>query len=163
MRRRSSTKRPPEPTFFADRNLGKEFCRRLREEGFKIEIHDDHFAQDTDDVTWIAEVTRRRWVIFTNDKRIGFNDREIDALMQAGGKAYLPKGRMHPEEFAEWIIKSRVQINRHIKHQKKARSGPYMAKLCRSEKPNKPASIEKWIDRQKWQEKMKKRKGRRDR
>jgi hypothetical protein len=49
---------PAEPlTFFIDRPLGRGVGEDLRAAGLRVELHDDHFAQDTQDVDWVREVT----------------------------------------------------------------------------------------------------------
>jgi hypothetical protein len=43
-------------TFFLDRQLGRhKMAGILRATGLKVEIHDDHFAQDAPDTEWLAE------------------------------------------------------------------------------------------------------------
>ena len=59
-------------TFFTDRDLGKQFPARLREAGLVVERHGDHFAADTPDAQWLAEVGRRRWIAITHDERIRY-------------------------------------------------------------------------------------------
>lgn len=48
--------RPREPyTFFVDRSLGrKKVAEPLRGAGEAVEIHDDHFGQDVEDVVWLG-------------------------------------------------------------------------------------------------------------
>ena len=54
----NSAPKPPEsPTFFLDRSLGrKTVAEALRAAGAKVEMHDDHFAQDATDETWLKTV-----------------------------------------------------------------------------------------------------------
>ena len=55
-----SSKPPPdEPTLFLDRSLGKHIIAdRLRSEGIKVEVHDDHLPADAPDEDWLALVGR---------------------------------------------------------------------------------------------------------
>ncbi|MDB9314899.1 hypothetical protein PN462_17425 [Spirulina sp. CS-785/01] len=47
-------------TFFIDRCLGKHpILETLRATGITVEIHDDHFPQNAQDVEWIPEIGRR--------------------------------------------------------------------------------------------------------
>jgi hypothetical protein len=48
----------------------------LRTEGYRIELHDDHFAQGTQDPFWIRRVAERRWVILTCDRNIARKEPE---------------------------------------------------------------------------------------
>jgi hypothetical protein len=54
-----------EITFFIDRCLGsKLMVEALRSSGIAVEIHGDHFADNSEDVDWLPEVGKRGWVIF---------------------------------------------------------------------------------------------------
>jgi PIN like domain len=47
-------------TFFIDRCLGnKLIVDTLRSAGINVEIHDDHFNKNTQDVDWIPEIGKR--------------------------------------------------------------------------------------------------------
>jgi predicted nuclease of predicted toxin-antitoxin system len=71
-------------TFFIDRCLGnKLIVETLRAAGVKVEIHDDHFGKNTQDVDWIPEVGRKGWIILTKDARIGKNQIERLAVADA--------------------------------------------------------------------------------
>lgn len=137
---------------------------RLREAGFKVEAHEDHFsAKEETDADWIAEVSRRRWIILTGDKAISRDELEIDALMHGGGRGYCKPPKMLQIEFAELIVRSRAKVLRHIKQQRKKKAGPYLARIKPDAKnpDKKPGKVEKWIDLEKWQEKKRKRRTRR--
>lgn len=51
----------------------------LREAGWSVETHDDHFTQDTKDVDLLPEVGRRGWILLTQDARIRYHAAERDA------------------------------------------------------------------------------------
>jgi hypothetical protein len=53
----------PEPfIYFVDRSLGRGIVvETLRAAGQQVHAHDDHFAQNTPDTTWLTEVGRRGW------------------------------------------------------------------------------------------------------
>jgi predicted nuclease of predicted toxin-antitoxin system len=71
-------------TFFIDRCLGnKLIVKTLRAAGVNVEIHDDHFGKNTQDVDWIPEIGRRGWIILTKDARIGKNQIERLAVADA--------------------------------------------------------------------------------
>ena len=57
-----------EITFFIDRCLGKKYIAQvLIDSGIAVEIHDDHFSQNVEDVDWLPEVGKRGWVVLTKD------------------------------------------------------------------------------------------------
>lgn len=68
--------------YFTDRDLGKQFGEILKAGGLAVERHADHFAPDTPDDVWLAEVGRRGWVALTHDKRIRYKPNERDAVMR---------------------------------------------------------------------------------
>lgn len=78
---------------FLDRSMGKGIGRTLRRiKGFPaaIETHDAHFAQDTPDDVWLAEVGRRGWIAMGQDYRHHLVDVERDAIRTHGvGVFYL--------------------------------------------------------------------------
>ncbi len=56
--------------FFLDRNLGPNVvANALRQANIKVEIHDDHFAQDALDEDWLTYVGQQGWVILTKDEK----------------------------------------------------------------------------------------------
>lgn len=56
----------------------------LRSAGEAVEIHDDHFAVDATDQTWLADVGAKSWVVLSKDDRIRRNPVEREALLAAG-------------------------------------------------------------------------------
>lgn len=78
---------PPleEPVYFVDRSLGKRvIAERLRDEGIKVEVHDDHLAQDAPDEEWVRLAADRGWVALTRDKNIRHRSAEISAIRRFG-------------------------------------------------------------------------------
>lgn len=70
-----------DPVFFLDRNFGrKTVAAALRKAGFRIEVQDDHFAQDTTDEVWLKEVGKRGWFVITLDERIRYRKLEQEAV-----------------------------------------------------------------------------------
>ena len=70
--------KPPElPVFFIDRDTGgRLLAAALRERGYTIELHGDHFAPDTPDPFWIRGVAQRGWTILTCDRNIARKEPE---------------------------------------------------------------------------------------
>jgi len=77
-------------TFFVDRSLGAhDVPDALRTAGVLVEIHDDHFAHDTPDTVWLAEVGACGWVVLTKDSRIRRHPLELQALLAANVAAFM--------------------------------------------------------------------------
>lgn len=70
--------------YFTDRDLGKQFGEILKAGGLTVERHSDHFAPDTPDEIWLAEVGRRGWIALTHDRRIRYKPNERAAVMRHG-------------------------------------------------------------------------------
>jgi hypothetical protein len=68
--------------YFTDRDLGNRFPGILRSAGLSVEQHKDHFAPDTPDETWLAEVSARGWIALTHDRRIRYKPNERDAVIR---------------------------------------------------------------------------------
>lgn len=85
---------PPEPfTFLIDRCLGSKIVAGAMlpalKPGERIELLDDHFAQDALDPVWIPVVGAKGWVILTKDKAIRRNPLEIQALLAADTAVFI--------------------------------------------------------------------------
>lgn len=69
--------RPEASVFFIDRDTGgRLLAEALRPKGYRVELHGDHFAQDTQDPFWIRSVAHRHWVILTCDRNIARKEPE---------------------------------------------------------------------------------------
>jgi predicted nuclease of predicted toxin-antitoxin system len=74
--------------FFFDRNLGHRVPLSLRAQGWLVEMHDDHFDEDTSDTVILEAVARFNWVLVTQDHRIRKRAAELDALVEHGVRAF---------------------------------------------------------------------------
>jgi predicted nuclease of predicted toxin-antitoxin system len=88
-KKRSAAKPLEDPVFFLDRNLGKKLAKAMRAEGCSVEIHDDHFAQDTEDIEWLREGGKRGWIFVTKDQNISRNKLEVVRLLESGSPAFV--------------------------------------------------------------------------
>lgn len=98
-----------ECTFFLDRNLGRKWAAEaLRLAGARVEVHDDHFAQDVPDEEWLAFCGVRNWIVLTLDYRIRYRVSELDALKRNKTKAFLiaRAGQMNREELSSLLVRS---------------------------------------------------------
>ncbi|MBE9239700.1 hypothetical protein [Synechocystis salina] len=88
--------------FFIDRCLGKHpILEMLRETGINVEIHDDHFPQNTPDQFWIPQIGEWGWIVLTKDARIARNTMERQAVARAGIRMFtLASKKLTGEETA---------------------------------------------------------------
>ena len=81
-------------------------------------MHDDVFAQTTDDADWLPQVGQRGRVLLTKDKRIRRNEAETTALMNAGVAAFVLTsgnltGQQQGEAFAKALRRMRGMLRAH--------------------------------------------------
>ena len=86
---KAGAKRLDDPVFFLDRNLGKKLALIIRAEGCRVEIHDDHFDEHTEDVEWLREGGKRGWIFVTKDQSISRNQIEVVRLLESGSPAFV--------------------------------------------------------------------------
>lgn len=151
MKRRSRTKRPPEETFFVDRDLaGKRFLEILREAGVQVEDHNDHFGPTTPDVEWLSFVARKGWVALTHNRRIRQTSHETWVLMESGVRVLILIGKAPQPELAENFVRSLPGIRRFLRRQK----GPFIAKVTRpserGRRLGRAGRVEMWLSYEDW-------------
>ncbi|MCY3757635.1 MAG: hypothetical protein OXG96_07930 [Acidobacteria bacterium] len=118
--------------FFLDRNLGKHIIPdRLRSEGMKVEVHDDHLRPDAPDEDWIALVGRMGWVAFTKDKNIRHRKAEIESIRRNSARIIVIRAKNTiGAEIAEILVKGRRRIERFVRKT----PAPFVAAIYRNSK-----------------------------
>jgi hypothetical protein len=113
--RREKVSGPP-PTFFLDRQIGKYVvANALKTAGATVEVHDDHFPQETEDVVWIPAIAARGWVLVTRDQHIRYNALERAAYASAKLRGFIVTGKgMGGTEFAELMVACLPQMTRKV-------------------------------------------------
>lgn len=103
--------------YFIDRSLGRGIVvETLRAAGNEAHAHDDHFAQDTPDTAWLAEIGRRGWVVLTKDKNIRPNHLELRALVDANvACVMLGRGNLTAEAMGQLFRDHLRQIERTLR------------------------------------------------
>ena len=117
-------------TFYIDRCLGnKLIVETLRAAGVNVEIHDDHFTKNAQDIDWIPEVGKRGWIILTKDARIGKNKLERLAVADAKVKMFiLTSQRLSGQEMADIFLSAITKMRELIR----ANPAPFIAKIYRN-------------------------------
>lgn len=93
---------------------------KLRELGWSVEAHDDHFRQVTKDVDLLPVVAERGWVFLTQDERIRYRHAEKAALRDAGLRAFV-------------LITGNLSADETVLVMESALAG--MERMCRDEAP----------------------------
>jgi hypothetical protein len=105
----NSTSLPEPLVFFVDRSLGRKVIpNALREANERVKTHDELFAQDTPDETWLKEAGRQGWIVLTKDTRIRYHANEIAALLNSQVRAFVltARGDLTGAEMAAIFIKA---------------------------------------------------------
>lgn len=125
----SSRQRPETPAFFLDRNLGKHtIATRLRREGIRVEVHDDHLSPDAPDEEWVELVGREGWVAVTRDKNIRYRAVEISAIRKHSARVIVIRMKHATGPLmAELLVKERHRIARFVAKTK----APFVAGISR--------------------------------
>ena len=110
----SSRLPPDEPILFLDRSLGKHIIAdRLRSEGMKVEVHDDHLPADAPDEDCLALVGRNGRVAITKDRNIRYRAAEIDAIRVHSARVIVIRMKnASGSDLAELLEKGRRRIAR---------------------------------------------------
>jgi hypothetical protein len=132
------------PEYFTDRDLGKQFPEALRLAGLIVHAAHEHFAHDTPDTAWIAEVSRRGWIALTRDQRIRYKPNELAAVLDGGLGLIVLVGQATSAELAETFIRTHARIESFIDRH----DPPFIAGLSRpspaerARRPDAPGRIE---------------------
>ena len=115
--------------FFLDRSLGsKIIATLLREAGAAVQVHDDHFPQDTKDEIWLRSAGESGWVVLTKDERIRYRELERRALMAAGVRAFVLTARnLSAAEMGQAFIGALPPMQKLLARHK----GPFIANVTR--------------------------------
>ncbi|WP_017305046.1 hypothetical protein [Spirulina subsalsa] len=118
--------------FFLDRCLGKHpIIEILRSTGVAVEVHDDHFPQNAQDVEWIPEIGRKGWVVLTKDERIARNLIERRAIAYANIRMFtLVSKQLSGEETAIAFQDALQSMLKFIEKNK----APFIAKVYKTGK-----------------------------
>ena len=116
-------------TFFVDRQLGRYTVpNALRAAGARVEIHDDHFAQSTPDIDWLAVVGARGWVAITKDQNIRRNPLERAAYEKAKVRGFVVTATgANGTEIAELLVRCLPRMVRRAA----GRPGPFLFAISR--------------------------------
>lgn len=115
--------------FYADECLGRRLPIALREAGLRVEVHQDHFAGDTEDTAWLPVVGARGWVVLTKDKAMKRRPAELHAIKVSKVKMFaLSKGNHTGDEMAELFISNLRNMGRTLKNYE----APFIARLSKN-------------------------------
>jgi hypothetical protein len=127
MPRSTSTRRLPEPIFYADENLGSAFVSGLRVNGnLQVRAAEDFFPGE-DDVIWIPAVASNGWTAVTRDLLEDTFEEQV-ALMSCGAQVFILIGKATDEERATLFLRKIKWVRKQIA----MRDEPFMGKIYMS-------------------------------
>ncbi len=132
--------------FFTDRDLGTLFPEILKDAGFSVERHRDHFSPDCPDEHWLAEIGMREWVALTHDARIRYKPNELAAVIHHRVRLLVIVGKAPFPELAASFVATQGRIEAFLEHA----PPPVIAKVYRAtpaelaENPAAAGRIERW-------------------
>jgi hypothetical protein len=147
-KKRSGTKAEQlleDTTFVTDECLADSVPDRLRENGWRVEKHLDHFPRKTQDVDWLPRVGELGWVSINKDKAIRRKPWELDRVIACGVRMFtLSSGSMTAEQMVEIILANRLRIGRMLRDHPEAfvavisRSGVELVRSASQTQPTEP-------------------------
>jgi hypothetical protein len=103
-----------------DECLGRAVAAALTAAGHQVGPYDEFLG--VPDVDWLPRIGERRWVLLTKDKHIRRNQLEVDAILNAGVRAFvLTAANLHRNDMAALFCRAMPKIYR-ICHQR----GPFI-------------------------------------
>jgi len=79
----------------------------------RVEVHDDHLAQDAPDDEWIALAGQERWVVITKDKNIRHRAAELEAIKAHSARVLVIRVKnATATAIADVLVKGRHRIGR---------------------------------------------------
>lgn len=115
------------PTFFTDRDLGKQFPEILRAAGLTVVRHGDRFAPNTPDREWLAVAGAEGWTAITHDGRIRYKPNELNAVVENVVRLLVVVGSAPYAELARNFVATLPRIQSFLESQKP----PFIAKVYR--------------------------------
>jgi PIN like domain len=107
--------------------MGARAVEALAQAGYDVRSYADHFRGSKDE-EWLPAVGDAHWVVITKDQNIRRNQLEIDAILNAGVRAFVvTAGGMHRENQVGLLLRVMPKICR-ICHQR----GPFIFNITGS-------------------------------
>lgn len=135
--------------YFTDRDLGKRFPEILVAAGLTVERHDELFAHDVPDETWLQYVGAKERVAITHDARIRYKPNELATVIGHGVKLLVVVGKAPFPELAHSFVATRPSIEAFLD----VHVPPFIARVYRAseselaQRRDAPGSVALWYPR----------------
>lgn len=146
--RQSHTLELPDYTFFTDRDLGHKFPKILKAGGLKVEIHDNHFSDDTEDVEWFREIGKKGWIVISHNYKQRTVPYEVDTWMNSRIRGFYVKGHLPFQDMARNVVAVKHKLVKFLNKY----DHPFMAKIYMpsNTKSSKPGEVKMWHTHADW-------------
>jgi hypothetical protein len=134
-------------TFFTDRDLGRKFPDILSAAGLRVERHAAHFAPDTPDEDWLAQIGRAGWVALTHDGRIRYKPNELAAVVRNNVSLLVVIGHAPHHELATRFVHTLPRVYAFLA----AHTPPFIARVYRpsvaevARNPTAAGTVSQWF------------------
>jgi hypothetical protein len=135
------------PTFFTDRDLGKQFPSILRNAGLTVHRHADLFRPDAPDEEWLARAGSEGWLAVTHDGRIRYKPNELAAVAAYRVALFVVVGHAPYPLLARNFVNTLEQVTAFAE----SHTPPYIAKVYRpgtaelDSAPDSPGRVDLWF------------------
>jgi hypothetical protein len=102
----------PEPVFFVDENLGKQFISSLRIAGLQVKAAAD-VCRGAKDVDWLPEIARNGWIAITQDQLNEDLEEQI-AIALHGAKVFVLVGNASHRDLAALFLRRLKWVRKQI-------------------------------------------------
>lgn len=108
--------------------MGRAVSRLLREHGWLVEAHDDHFPEETKDPELLRAIAQRNWVMLTEDRRMRYRAPEREAYQKSGLRIFvLVTGALPTATKVAVLLLAEDEIRRVLS----AMCGPFLYRIAR--------------------------------
>ena len=115
---------------FLDENTSSsQVVTTLREIGFKVEVHRDHFKPGTSDPEWLTTLATQGWTAISRDKRLRYRPNEIQTIRATQARVVIVTGgNLSAEDLANLLKKFATRLSDFLE----ANPGPLLATFTQS-------------------------------
>jgi hypothetical protein len=104
-------------TYFVDRSLGRhDVVRALRSAGRDVIGHDDVFAADTPDLSWLETAATERWIVVSKDAQLRYPP-ERDLIVASGLHVFVvTNAQLSGPTNARLLVARAAAMERYVQH-----------------------------------------------
>lgn len=145
--------KPPDYTFFTDRDLGNIVPDAIVDAGLRVERHDDYFDEVEEDPTWLRKCGEEDWVALSHNANIRRVERQRNMVMRAGVRLFILIGHHTHDRLANNFIHSIYKVEQFL-HKYSRYGDPFIARVYMAPEHRfergKGGKVNKWLLYDEW-------------